>query len=99
MVSGLSSTKKKRKRSPLKGKPSTLSKPALIARAILAAKTRARNRAQAEEIRGEPKKISIVIDESLLKRFEKCRLEVGGDHTTTAGIRRAMQDYIRSYGY
>ena len=93
MVSGLSSTKKRRKRSPLKGRKSTLSKQELSDRAILAAKTRAKNRALAEGIRGKPQKISLLIDESLLERFEKCR-QNAGDHTLTAGIRRAMQDYI-----
>ena len=84
----------RKKAHPLKGKKSPLSRPKLIARAILAAKTREKNRALAEGVRGKPKKISLVIDETILNNFEECRKNAG-DATLTAGIRRAMQEFIR----
>ena len=90
----MSSAKITRKRSPLKGRKSPLSKQKLIDRAVLAAKTRAKNRARAEGVRGKPKKISLVIDETLLNDFEECRKKAR-DATLTAGIRRAMQEFIR----
>ena len=63
------------------------------ARAVLAAKTRAENRAKEAGIRGESKKILLVLDEQLLSDFDKWR-NVANDLTVTGGIRRAMQQYI-----
>ena len=92
-ISSLSSTKKNRKRSSLKGKKLKMSWKAKSARAVLAAKTRAENRAKEAGIRGESKKILLVLDGSLLEAFQKSRKKAH-DMTLTAGIRRAMQDYI-----
>ena len=91
--SRLSSTKKNRKRSSLKGKKLKMSWKAKSARAVLAAKTRAENRAKEAGIRGESKKILLVLDENLLRDFNQCR-KMAHDLTLTAGIRRAMQEYI-----
>ena len=92
-ISSLSSTKKNRKRSSLKGKKLKMSWKAKSARAVLAAKTRAENRAKEAGIRGESKKILLVLDEKLLSDFDKWR-KVANDLTVTGGIRRAMQQYI-----
>ena len=62
-------------------------------RAIKAAKTRAMKRAEEAGIRGESKKILLVLDENLLHDFDQCR-KMAHDLTLTAGIRRAMQEYI-----
>ena len=62
-------------------------------RAIKAAKTRAMKRAEEAGIRGESKKILLVLDEKLLSDFDKWR-KVANDLTVTGGIRRAMQQYI-----
>ena len=55
-ISSLSSTKKNRKRSSLKGKKLKMSWKAKSARAVLADKTRAENRAKEAGIRGESMK-------------------------------------------
>ena len=92
-ISSLSSTKKNRKRSSLKGKKLKMSWKAKSARAVQAAKTRAENRAKEAGIRGESKKILLVLDEKLLSDFDKWR-KVANDLTISGGIRRAMQQYI-----
>ena len=81
--------KKSRKGIPLKN----LSKPAAIKRAKLAAITRKKNRDEREGITGTSKKIVLNLDEALFNDFIKS-CDVAHDPTPTAGIRRAIQDYI-----
>ena len=89
----MSSTNKNRKRSSRKGKKLNMTWKAKSDRAIKAAKTRAAKRAKEAGIRGESKKILLVLDENLLHDFDQCR-KMAHDLTLTAGIRRAMQEYI-----
>tara|TARA_Y100001949_G_scaffold165485_1_gene161268 strand:+ start:350 stop:664 length:315 start_codon:yes stop_codon:yes gene_type:complete len=84
--------------STLKGKPINMSREALQDRARRSAITRAKNRAKEFGIRGEPKKISLILDGNLVKDFDKARI-IAHDPTLTAGIRRAMQDFIRYYRF
>ena len=82
--------------SHLKGKPINMSREAILDRARRSAITRAKNRAKEFGIRGEPKKISLILDGNLVKDFDKARI-IAHDPTLTAGIRRAMQDFIDKY--
>ena len=79
-----------------KGKPINMSREAILDRAKRSAITRAKNRAKEYNIRGEPKKISLILDGNLVKDFDKARI-IAHDPTLTAGIRRATQDCIRYY--
>ena len=81
------------KRKSRKGIPLNLSKDDAYARAKKAAITRKKNKAKREGITGKSKKIVLNLDEALLNDFEKS-MTVTHDLTLTAGIRRAMQDYI-----
>ena len=84
------------KRKSRKGIPINLSPSELRERAKKSAITRAKNRAKEFEIRGETLKILLLLDENLLKDFDKARI-IAHDRTLTAGIRRAMQDFIDKY--
>jgi len=79
-----------------KGIPINLSPSELRERAKKSAITRAKNRAKEFEMRGETLKILLSLDENLLKDFNKARI-IAHDRTLTAGIRRAMQDFIDKY--
>ncbi len=81
------------KKKSRKGIKLNLTKAQLHERARKAAETRRENRAREEGIRGESRKIIFYLDEFLLDHFDKSR-KVAHDLTLTAGIRRAMQDYI-----
>ena len=70
-----------------------MSKDAAIKRAKLAAITRKKNRDEREGITGKSKKIVLNLDEALLNDFKKS-CDIAHDLTLTAGIRRAIQDYI-----
>ena len=72
-----------------------MTKEALSARAVKAARTRAEKRAE-EAGAKNAKRILLVLDEALLSDFDKSRKKAH-DTTITAGIRHAMQDYIREY--
>ena len=73
-----------------------MTKEALSARAVKAAETRAKKKAD-EAGAKNVRKILLVLDDALLSDFEKSRKKVH-DITVTSGIRRAMQDYIYKYG-
>jgi len=92
-ISSLSYTKKNRKGSSRKGKKLKMTWQEKSDRAFKAARTRAKNREMEADVRGESKKILLLLDGSLLEAFQKSRKKAH-DMTLTAGIRRAMQDYI-----